>query len=139
MCLTVVYQGEQKKKAIARLPDEFWGWRYCKKKFGKYYPLFHSRSVFFRTGINTAVERRVCTDNVDYNSGFHFFLSKKDVNAWFVESHVSSICSVFFRAGINEDKRMRCRIKKEHITDIGKQGDALCIVVSQAHYPKYCK
>ena len=134
MCVRNVYQGQIKKAALAKLPDEFWGYRICdkitnhfRKKEG-YYPLFQDMSIRFKRGINTAKQKRIYFSHHKrwYISGFHFFLTREDMKHWLGDA-------------LYGQRRMRCRIKKEWITAIGEQGDKRCVVVSKAIFPKYCK
>lgn len=128
MCLSVIYKGEQKKKALAKLPDVVTGWAITitiDKKCYPFYSFLNGGSTPLHAGINKAIhapERKTRIEG--YSVGFHRLLKRQDI----------------FRSGMAFCPRpvMTCKIHKKDITAIGEYEHCLCIVAKEITCPKCC-
>ena len=129
MCLAQVFTKKEREEVLTGLSEEFTVWKVV-ADWGEDHK---EREIEFRYTtdcVNLPVhagEMRFKTNTIDghgvkYRGGGHFWLYKKNADDW--------------SGGIAE-KVVRCRIKKEWITNMGKQDGRIVIVVKKAVFPKY--
>ncbi len=138
MCLSEVYRGKKKKDFLAALPDEITVWKVVRKGVHGYFPVFYcSRGYFqpkksaYHSGLNKFNQRGIrCWGGRyrTYRGGCHLWRTKSGADNWRKRSYGS------------RNVIIRCKIKKEDITSVGKQSTMpeVCIVARKATFPKYC-
>ena len=121
MCLSTVYQGKKKKKALAELPKVVKCWKVVGRLRGdrKQYwpPIYDAKS--YKTGWN---EVRPSIHYVGYRVAFHAFLNKKQAKNW-------------ANAQLGQ-KIIQSKTEKKDIVAIGEQKCRLCIVTKRIWIPK---
>jgi len=133
MCLARVFDKKERDAVLDKLPDEFTVWKIIcdwgkskAEKENRYTTdcrgmTIHGGEVRFKTNTIESIDGQV------YRGGGHFWLYKQDAEWW-----------RYFRWPKNEyEKIIRCRVKKEWITNMGRQLDRTVVVVKRAVFPKY--
>jgi hypothetical protein len=129
MCLSEVYYN--KKDKLKKFPNEITVYKSVYVENGKNKaPLMLCDDHYYPEGLysaNTIKEIRA-GDGIYYQSGFHCFLKKSDAFSFLPYSSTYKV--------------IKCKVKKEHISAIGKQshfdlGDT--VIVSQMVFPEYGK
>lgn len=118
MCLSTVYRGKEKRKALAKLPESGYYWKYAGIRYGKYYPIFGKGD--YESGWNKTKLRKLY---MEYATGFHLYRNKKDAENWRRE-HLYNYRVI-----------IRCKVEKKDIKTIGEQA-GLCIVTTRFWCPK---
>lgn len=130
MCLERVFTKKEREKVLAKLPEEFTVWKVivddvdwnkyedeCRYTTDCRWLPIHAGEMKFVANIIYDRSR-----NIRYRGGGHFWLHKKDADEW---------------KWADFERVIRCRIKKEWITNMGEQRDGIVIVVKKAVFPKY--
>ena len=118
MCLTIIYTGREKKRALAKLPESGYYWKAINKRKGKYYPICQCLpgGKPFKNGWNQTKYKCIdggCGDRV----AFHLHGTKKAAATW---------------SGLT----VRCKVDKKDIIAIGEQFGELEIVTTRFWIPK---
>jgi len=116
MCLHEVYQGTQKKEALAKLPESGYYWKAVNKQKGNYYPHMQAlpNNRPFKKGWNTTKPKYI---GEGYKIAFHLHRTKKGAKGWSANSFI------------------RCVVEKKDIVAIGTQC-GLTIVATRIWIPK---
>lgn len=119
MCLNSVDTTEVQDKFKNSIPEDgLTVYKVVEVKYGKYYPIYKRYEIMFKEGINEAyIETVILAIRGDYNeyyqSGFHFWLTKKTAKESLnnmVEIHIGKLSFTI----------IECKVKKEWIETIGK-------------------
>ena len=125
MCLSTVYTGEKKKKALAKLPKSGYYWKSVKSEGDGYQAIIVG--VPFTRGWNVT---RMMFHSWRYTIAYHLFRNKSDALSY---------------ASEHSEAAIRCKVEKKDIIAIGEQvsyllpSAALCIVTTRFWCPKYKK
>lgn len=117
MCLDIIYQGKQKKEALAKLPESGYYWKTMSVGAnGRYYPICFAlpNQESYKTGWNKTSPKYI---RQGYNVAFHVHRTKEVAKGW--------------RGTV-----IRCIVKKEDIVAIGTQNGDICIVTKRIWIPK---
>ena len=127
MCLDTRFKPEVEKKMIAKLPDGLIAvYRVVDKLFGRYESPYFGRR--FRVGLNYAkTKHRIALlhppgTKDTYSPKFHSFVKLRDLRCW---GRLSLHCRT----------HIKCHIRKEWITAIGKQNSYLIYVTDRIISP----
>jgi hypothetical protein len=129
MCLERMFTKKERNEVLDKLPNEFTVWKVITDwgvghrnmyGFDRYttdcfHMPIHAGEMQFKTNIIKGYGN-------SYRGGGHFWLRKKDAEEW--------IYGKF-------EKIIRCKIKKEWITNMGKQNNEIVVVAKKAIFPKY--
>lgn len=116
MCLNIIYEGKQKREALAKLPESGYYWKGVFRESDGYYPPLMDLPFLapYKAGWNTTKRKY---EGEGYALCFHLLKEKKDAMAW------GNTC-------------LRCIIKKKDIVAIGTQSGELTIVTKRFWIPK---
>ncbi len=116
MCLVCVYEGKEKKDALAELPKSGYYWKTVKARENGYFPILFGLPNLepFKVGWNRTKGKYI---GQGYKVAFHLLRSKEAALGW-------------------DGKTVRCVIKKKDIVAIGTQGGDLTIVTERFWIPK---
>ena len=125
MCLDIIYKGNQKKEALAKLPKSGYYWKVVVLSDGKYYPPIFSEYGNYKSGWNSTQPK---SNYTGYLLAYHLFRNKKEADK------MKRWVSVHGK----EKKKIvtRCRVKRKDIINVGTQGKDLCIVTKRFWIPK---
>lgn len=117
MCLVCIYEGKEKKAALAELSESGYYWKTVKVEGDGYHPILFGlpKGEPFKVGWNRTKGKHIIGQG--YKVAFHLLRSKKAALGW-------------------DGKTVRCVIKKKDIVAIGTQGGDLTIVTERFWIPK---
>ena len=125
MCLGIVYRGERKEVALAKLPKLGYYWKVVglRKKKGKivYCPPVYPECGYFVTGWNTTEPKKDIWN--DYLLAYHLFRTKRGA-----KKMASWICGKY--------RIVRCKVERKDIINIGLDDGSLTIVTKRIWIPK---
>jgi len=138
MCLSRVYRGKEKQKALDKLPESGYYWKVVTKTHKVYYPLYFTFPGGFKPGWNK-------TDTINpwhYLTAFHIFRNKIDA-----QNYYNGQANLRDGRG-SRISIIRCIVKKRDIVATGEQklylpsgvvSRALTIVTTRFWCPKFKK
>lgn len=132
MCLSIVYEGKQKREALAKLPKSGYYWKAVVSSVGaRFYrgPFFGG---YYKYGWNKTIPTKGRLIS-KYLLAYHAFRGKKDALLW-----------IGSRSWM---KLVRCKVERKDIGNIGTQStgslagkpQVLCIVTKRIWMPKPTK
>lgn len=136
MCLSEIWTDEQMEEWLAGQGEVIEVWKVSETAKGIHSNWYSGVPCQNYSGYTEAfIDKKIeTTSGFSYWAGFHFYIYKKDAKQFLDFINQTKECFPQYRPVV-----IKCFVKKEWITAIGKDKNrfCLCVVASQAIFPRY--